>query len=118
MRTHSNEILVFYNPNSSRARKVLALARTLSQNIKEVEYHKTPLTTTIWQQLLFSLNLRPKDLMNRAHPYYQENIRGRDFNVEGWLRILMKNPDIIKAPIVVKGSKAILCNNPTDIYRL
>ncbi len=118
MRTHENEIMIYYNRHSSRAKKVLALARTISPNVKEVEYHHTPLTSTLWQRLLHRLELRPKDLMNRADPYYQENIRGRDFTRQGWLNILMKNPDLIKAPIVVQGNKAILCNNPNDILQL
>ena len=28
------------------------------------------------------------------------------------------NPELIKAPIAVRGHRAILCSNPTDIYRL
>ncbi len=118
MKTHDNEIMVYYNRDSSRAKKVLALARTISSNVKEVEYHHTPFTPTMWQRLLHKLELRPKDLMNRAHPYYQDNIRGRDFNREGWLQILINNPDIIKAPIVVQGKRALLCNNPSDILQL
>ena len=41
MTTHENEIMVYYNPQSSRGKKVLALAHTVSHNVKEVEYHKT-----------------------------------------------------------------------------
>ncbi len=118
MTTHENEIMVYYNPKSSRGKKVLALARTVSKNVKEVEYHKTPITPTMWHRLLSRLELRPKDLLNRADPYYQANIRGRDFDEEGWLNILIRNPNLIKAPIVVQGRSAVLCNNPSDIYRL
>lgn len=118
MRTHEHEIMVYYNPASSRGKKVLALARTISPHVNEVEYHKTPLSATSWRQLLDMLELRPKDLLNRAHPYYQENIRGRDFDREGWVNILIRNPDLLKAPIAIKGKSAVLCNNPTDIYQL
>lgn len=118
MKTHSAEIMVYYNPQSVRARKVLALAKGISANVREVEYHKTPFTATMWQQLLSMLNLRPKDLLNRSKSYYQDNIKGRDFDAEGWLNILMRNPDLIKAPIAVRGNRAVLCNSPTDILQL
>lgn len=118
MRTHNSEILVYYNPQSVRARKVLALARDITPAVKEVEYHKTPFTATMWQQLLSMLELRPKDLLNKSNPYYQENIRGRDFDAEGWLNILIKNPDLIKAPIAVRGNRAVLCNSPNDVLQL
>ena len=68
--------------------------------------------------ILRSLDVHPKDLLNKAHPYYQENIRGREFDEEDWLTVLAKNPELIKAPIAVRGRRAILCNNPTDIYKL
>ncbi len=118
MKTLSNELFVYYDPGSIRAKKVLAYARGVAQHVKEVEYHKTKLTPTLWKQLLFKLDSNPKNLLNKAHPYYQSNIRGREFDDEGWLKILINNPDLIKCPIVVKGEKAILCNNPTDILQL
>lgn len=118
MRTQPNEVLVYYNPRTSRGKKVLALAHSVANNVNDVEYHKSPFTPTIWRRVLSMLELRPKDVLNRAHPYYQANIRGRDFDDEGWLNILVRNPDLLKAPIVIKGKKAVLCNNPTDIYQL
>ncbi len=118
MRTPNNEILVYYDPNSTTARKVLALARTMAPNVNEVEYHKTKFTGKMWRSLLTSLDLHPKKLLNKAHPYYQENIRGRDFDDEGWLRILIHNPDLIKAPIAIKGNNAVLCDNPSEIFKL
>ncbi len=118
MKTHTNEVLVYYNKEQRTAKQVLALAHTVSSNVKEVEYHKTRMSSTMWHRLLNRLDLRPKDLLNRADPYYQSNIRGRDFDREGWLNILIRNPDLIKAPIAVKGQRAVLCSNPTDIYQL
>lgn len=118
MRTPANQMSIYYNRESSRAKKVLAYARSVAPNVNEVEYHKTPVTPTQWRRLLDMLELRPKDLLNRAAPYYQANIRGRDFDAEGWLNILIRNPDLIKAPIALKGNRAVLCNNPTDILQL
>ncbi len=118
MKTHASEILVYYNPQSARARKVLAIARSISPSVREVEYHKTPFTPMMWHQLLAMLELRPKDLLNKSDSYYQENIKGRDFDAEGWLNILINNPDLIKAPIAVRGNRAILCNSPNDVLQL
>lgn len=118
MKTSEREIMLYYDPNTQVGKKTRAYAYSLTKHIHDVEYHKTKFTTTIWKQILDQLSLRPKDLLNKAHPYYQENIRGRDFDEEGWLNILMNNPDLIRAPIVIKGSKALLVKNPTDIYQI
>lgn len=118
VRTHTNEIMVYYDQGHSRSKKVLAMARTVSPHVREVELSKSPLTSTLMRDLLKKLDLRPKDLLDRSSRYYQENIRGRDFNAEGWLHILIKNPDLIKAPIAVRGGRAVLCENANDLLRL
>jgi arsenate reductase len=115
MKTQDNEIRVYYDRESDQAKKVLAYARTITRHVHEVEVSKTPFTPTMWKQLLEMLDMQPKNLMNKAHPYYQMNVKGRDFDEEGWLNVLIRNPQLLKAPIVVKGKRAMLCSNPTDM---
>jgi arsenate reductase len=68
--------------------------------------------------VLKQLNMRPKDLLNRAHPYYQEHLRGRDLDTEGWLQVVAHNPDLLKAPIALLGDKAVVCEPASLIYTL
>lgn len=118
MKTHPNEVLVYYDRESSVGKKVLALAKSVSPHVKEIEYKKNNITPSLMRVLLKTLDLRPKDLLNRAHPFYQEHIKGRDFDSHGWLKILVHNPELIRSPIVIRGKEAVLCDNPTDIYKL
>jgi len=118
MKTHSHEIQILYDATSPRARRTIAYAHTLSNHVKEWEYHKDPLTTTMWKQLLSKLNLDAKQLLDKSHSFYQENVRGRTFDDEGWLNVIRRNTFLIKAPIVIKGDKAILCTNPTQLFSL
>lgn len=64
------------------------------------------------------LQLRPKDLFNKANAKYQEELAGHDFDDDSWLEILRNNPCMIKGPIAILNSKAVLCINPKDIYQL
>ena len=118
MKVHKSEILIFYNPNSSTDRKTLAIAQGLSANVITYEFDRSTITTTTWHRLLEMLAMQPKDLVNKAHPYYQTHLRGREFDNEGWFNILKNAPYLIKAPIVVSGNRAIICNNPTDVLKL
>ncbi len=118
MKTHQQEILIYYNPDSTADRQTVAFAKSIVKHVKTYSFDKSPSTGTSWQQILAALELHPKELMNKAHPYYQQHIRGRDFNEQDWLNVLKYNPQIIKAPIAMRGSKAILCSTPTDIYKL
>ena len=118
MKTHQREIMIYYNPESSADRKTVAHAQGMSPHIKSYSYDKTPSTGTSWQMILHSLDMHPKEILNKAHPYYQSHIRGREFDKESWLKVLKYNPELIKAPIAIRGNRAILCTNPTDIYKL
>jgi len=118
MKTNDREILIYYNPTSSNDKKTVAHAQGVSKHVRTYAYSKARSTGASWRQILKSLDLHPRELMNKAHPYYQANIRGRDFSGESWLRVIKNNPDLIKAPIAIRGNKAILCTNSTDIYKL
>ncbi|MCP3933521.1 MAG: glutaredoxin [Bacteroidetes bacterium] len=118
MKTHKREILIYYNPTLNADRKTIAYAKSVSPYIKSYAFSKAPSSTTSWQQILKRINLNPKELLNKAHPYYQEHIRGREFDDESWIKILRKNPDLFKGPIAVRGKHVILCKSPKDIYKL
>ncbi len=118
MKTHQREILIYYNPELSSDRKTVAFAQSVAPHVRSYAFGKTPSSGTSWQMILNSLELHPKELMNKANPYYQTHIRGREFDEESWVNILRHNSDLIKAPIAIRGNRVILCTNPTDIYRL
>jgi len=118
MKTNEREIQIYYNPENSSDRKCVAHAKSMAHHIKAFAFDKTPSSSTSWRQILKNLECHPKELMDKSKPYYQEHIRGRDFTMNGWLDIVVRNPGLIKSPIAMRGSKAILCKQPTDIYRL
>lgn len=119
MKTSKREITIYYNPESSNDRKTVAYAQSISRHVKAYSFQQAPCRgNTEWCKVLTALKMHPKELLNKAHPYYQANIRGREFDEEGWLNILRTNPELIKAPIAVRGERAVLCLNPKDVYRL
>ena len=118
MKTHQREILIYYNPESGSDRRTVAHARGMVPHLRSYAHRSSPSGGTSWLQIIQSLDLHPKELLNKAHPDYQQNIRGKDFDEEGWISVLKHNPQMIKHPIAVRGNKAVLCCTPTDIYRL
>lgn len=118
MQTNNREILIYYNPKSSADRKTVAHAQGLVSHVRTYSYAQAPSNGTSWQRILGALDIHPKKLLNKSHPYYQSNIRGKDFDQECWVKVLQKNPDLLLAPIAMRGRKAILCLTATDIYKL
>ena len=118
MKTSRREIMLYYDSSSSPHKKTVAYAKSLVRHVRTFEFADTPSTSVSWRQILKSMNNHPKDLLNKAVPEYQNHIRGREFTMEGWLKILQYNTHLLKAPIAIRGAKAILCESPTDIFKL
>ena len=119
MKTHPREILIYYNPGSRSDRQTVAIAKSMSKHVITYSYGKTPGTGTSWTKIFNALDVdSPKELCNKAHPYYREHIKGREFESTCWANILTRTPDIIRKPIAIRGSRAIVCENPGDILKL
>lgn len=116
--TNEREILIYYNPDSDDDRKTVAFAQSVTPHVKSFAYAQAPFNITSWEQILGALNMDPKDLINKSNPYYQENLRGHDFDLDGWIKIFQHNPELIQAPIAIRGHHVVFCQKPTDIYKL
>ncbi|MCW5899841.1 MAG: hypothetical protein KIT10_11290 [Flavobacteriales bacterium] len=112
------ELTLVYDSTTTEGRKALAYAYSMAPKVNKQDVSEVKLSTTFIRQVLKQLNLRPKDLLNRAHPYYQENLRGRDLDAEGWLQVLTHNPALLKAPIALQGDKAVVCEPASLICTL
>ena len=118
MRHHPKELEIYFDNKSSSHRKTKALAYSITHHVKEIDFEHYRLTKLMWGDLLELLHMKPKQLLNKANPKYQELIARHDFDDNDWLEILVKNPELIKAPIVVYHDRAVLCENSKDIYKL
>lgn len=114
----NDEISLFHNPNCSKAKKALVYAKSIARSVSDFEFSKSAKTATQWKNILTSLGKKPKDILDKSKPYYQTNLRGRDFIDDDWLNVVMNNPELIRSPIAIKGNKALFLDNPSDILRI
>lgn len=117
MKTNSREILVLHNPGEE-GRKVIAHARSIVSHVRSYTFRGLDNSNSVWGSIINALDMHPKDMLNKCDPYYQEFIRGKEFDLDCWINILKKSPELIKAPIAIRGNKAVLCLTPTDVHKL
>ncbi|MCB0792547.1 MAG: glutaredoxin [Flavobacteriales bacterium] len=115
---NAKELTLVYNGSTSEGKKALAFAYSLASKVNRQDVSEVALSSTFVRQVIKQLNVRPKDLLNRAHPYYQQHLRGRDLDMEGWLHVLTHNPYLLRAPIALQGDRAVLCEPASLIYTL
>ncbi len=115
---NAKELTLVYDGSTYEGKKALAYAYTLAPKVNKQDVSEVQLSTTFLRQVIEQLNVRPKDLMNRAHPFYQQHVRGRDYDTEGWLHVLARNPQILKAPIALMSGRAVICEPASMIQTL
>jgi arsenate reductase (glutaredoxin) len=118
MQFHRNEIFLLFNPATSIGKQTKALAKTINNHVNELDVLHQKLGPTYWKEVVTMTGLEPKELMDRAHPDYQEKVAGNNFTMNGFLDVLIHYPHLLKGPIAIYNGKAVLCQTPTDIFKL
>jgi len=97
------EITLIYNSGEKIGRQILAYAHTENIPIHDIDLKNMKLTPTHWAELASRMEVNIRDLVNTEHPNFSQKFaRLAQLSDEDWLSLLINNPDILKAPIVMK----------------
>jgi arsenate reductase len=116
--TSERHITLFYSSNSVRAKQALAYVKAEGLAIQAIDILKTPLTGTQIAELAKRLGLEIKDMVNQEHPAYISKFEPHELSSEDWIKMIKKNPNIMKQPIALRGNQTILVETPTDILKI
>lgn len=111
------EILLFYNPDSPTGPESLAYAEGEGYPLRDVDILKNQFTGTQLEELAERLNVGIDGLVNKEHPDFA-NYKDDNFSDDDWIKILRKNPQLIKEPIAIRGHQAMFVKTPSDLSRL
>jgi arsenate reductase len=110
------EITLIYHSEDSIGLKILAYAQIENIPIHDIDLKNMKLTATHWAELASRMNIHVRDLVNTEHPNFSQKFGQLEhLSNDDWLTLLIHNPDILKAPIVMKGHKVILMLNPQEM---
>ncbi len=112
------QVTLFYNPNSTIAKKTLAYTKAEGFPILEVNVLRFPFTGTQLEELADRLNLKIDGLVNKDHPDFEKHFGHPELSDRDWIKILKKNPELLKEPIAIRGDLTILVKTPSDIIKL
>lgn len=118
MHFNKNEITIFYNSNSPISNKLIAYASTHKKMINKQDISSLNVSVNLLGEMLRCYNGKIKDLLNKGLPFYQENLKGRDFTIREWNTIIQKNPNLLYNPLVHFNGETIRCEGPEDIFKL
>lgn len=118
MHYDKNEVVLLYNDRNPRDRKTLAYAHTISKKINRQELNSVRVSDTMFRILMDELKMDGKKIINKADPYYQKHIRGKELSPDDWHQVLRNRPELLRAPVAIYRGKAVVCETPTDILKI
>lgn len=117
--TKDNQLNLYICNKDSLTKKVIAMAHSTKKELNIVDVCKTRLTGTEWLELASKSGLNVFDFIQTHHTtyldLYQKN--GVSMDEESAIKILNSHPEVLVYPIALKGKKAVLCKNETDILQ-
>jgi arsenate reductase (glutaredoxin) len=104
-----DKITIYVKPTCTTCRKTLKILKEDGADFDEVNYFKKPLTKKKLTGLVKKLGVPPRELLRKNEKIYKElGISKKELSDAEIIDIMVKHPDLIQRPIVVKGDKVIL----------
>lgn len=73
-----------------------------------MDYTRQPLTADALKKLLRSAGLKPMDAMRTREAAYKQLVAGNNLKDDELVSLMIKHPELIQRPLVVRGKKAVL----------
>ncbi len=118
MHLKKNELTIVCNSQHLKSKQTITLAKSLCQRVNLQDISHVRISVNLFCTMVARADISPKELINRAHPYYQKELRNRNFSDESWFYIIKNNPDLFMNPLVFYRDKGIICLTPTDILKV
>lgn len=110
------QITLYYSSENSIGKQLNAYVESSGEDHLTIDISKTNVTGTQWAELADGLGKNISDLVNTDHADFKK-IYGDDtidLDDDGWLKILNKNPVLLKNAIVIKGETFIELTSASD----
>lgn len=110
------QITLYYSSENSIGKQLNAYVESSGKEHLTIDISKTNVTGTQWAELADGLSKNISDLVNTDHPDFKDAYGEDAVNLDddGWLKILDKNPSLLKNAIVIKGKEFIELTSASD----
>ena len=111
-------IKIYHNPRCRKSREGLAFVQERGLEVRVVDYIKTGITEGELKEIASSLKLRPEELVRKNEEFYKKQLKGKELSDTEWLRIISENPSLLKRPVVITGSGAVIGDPAENIAKI
>ncbi len=110
-----DKLTIYYKPTCSKCRAALEILEESGLEFERVDYYQSPLTVTLLRELAQKLAISVRGLLRQDEPL----ARGTEsMDDDALLQLMVRHPDLIQRPIVVRGTQGALGRPPENIKQL
>jgi len=104
------DVIIYHNPDCGTSRNALAMIRNAGIEPHVVEYLKTPPSRALLLQLMYRMEIKPRDLLReKGTPYADLGLGNPALTNDQLVDAMMRHPILINRPIVVSPKGVRLC---------
>jgi arsenate reductase len=95
------------------------LLRAQGVEFDTVEYLKTPLHRTTLERIVAMLDTTPAELVRKDRRFEDLGLKAADYvSAKAVVELLLKHPELMQRPVIVKGTKAVIARPPERLLAL
>ena len=115
----ADKIKIYQKPTCTKCRETIGILKERGVEFDSVNYYETPLSVAELRDLVHKLGISPRELLRKGEQVYRELKLGqRELTDDELMELMVKHPDLIQRPIVVRGKKAVLGRPPEAVEEL
>jgi len=101
---------IYHNPRCAKSRAGLKYLQDKGLEPEIRLYLKEEFTESELADVLMRMNKAPQEIIRTQEKIYKTDFKGKNFNRDEWIKILIEYPKLIQRPIVVSKHKAIVAD--------
>jgi len=95
------------------------LLRARGVEFDTVEYLKTPLHRATFERIVAMLDTPPTEMVRKDRRFEELGLKAADYvTAEAVVALLVKHPELMQRPVIVKGDKAVIARPPERLLAL
>jgi arsenate reductase len=115
----ADKIVIYQKPTCSKCRSAIKLLRDRGADFEAINYYEVALEPGELAGLIAKLGITARDLLRKDEQIYRDLKLGqRELSDPELVDLMVKHPDLIQRPIVVRGDRAILGRPPENVEEI
>tara|TARA_R110002049_G_scaffold250774_3_gene425146 strand:- start:3515 stop:3856 length:342 start_codon:yes stop_codon:yes gene_type:complete len=111
-------IKIYHNPRCSKSRQGLEILTKSGKPFEIIKYLDDNLSSEDLKRIINLLGIKPIDLVRKNEAIWKSDYKGKSLSDIQIIDAMVKNPKLIKRPIVINGNKAVIGRPPELILNI